>query len=111
MVTKDELTTFIKSVPYQSSEQIAIKLLDSYDISEKPLTPVMPGDIFRRVNGNDTIVWSDYSKAFLGVHPRTPNFCRFGNTEDWVLIARYGHAVKDEDKIIIKLNANGTRYK
>lgn len=109
MVTKDELTTFIKSVPYQSSEQIAIKLLDSYDISEKPLVLVLSGDIFRRVNGNDTIVYD--CNMFLGVHPRSPNFCRFDDTDDWVLLARYGHAIKDEDKITITLNSDGTRYK
>lgn len=109
MVTRDELATHIKNMPWGSSEIIADKLLAKYDITEKPLMPLKSGDIFRRVNGLDTIVWNTEQLLFLGVHPRTPTFCSFFVPEKWILLARYGQAVKVEDQFVIMIDENGLR--
>lgn len=110
MTTKDELTKFIRDSLWGNSEILADKLLATYDITEKSLAVLYPGDIFRRVNGQDTIVLTD--TGFSGVYPSEPIFVLTPssmNIGKWILIARFGEMIKYENQFTIVLNENGLR--
>lgn len=107
MVTKDELRNFIANIDDGGSSEIANKLLLKYDITEKPLAVLYPGDIFRRHDGYDTIVWSGID--YCGVYPQKVNFYK---CEKWILVYRIHGLdvnINNYDNLIITINKNGNR--
>lgn len=105
IISKDELREFIENIIMNGkSSDIADRLLFTYDIIKKSLPAMHPGDIFKRVDGSDTIVWSvrdNYEFGFLGAHPQTPQFVRFSTTEKWILIFRFGKIVENGLTIVL----------
>lgn len=114
----EELTEFLRT-QYVNSTRLAEAILDKYNIEAKPEPPLMKlanGDVFKRVNGGDTIVWRNemYSKvpggAFFGVNFSEPLFTTYGHkTDKWVLVLRYGETVHPLKSLDIVLDGTGKR--
>jgi hypothetical protein len=89
----------------------AIKaLLAKYDVTEKPVPPFVPkhGDIFQRVNGDDTIVRA--TSGFRGVIPPagTPSFTMRGQDRGaWKLVLRRRSQDQSQVGGIVTLDTSG----
>lgn len=115
----EELEKFLLTQYVNSNKELAKAILEKYDLeakSEPPLMKLANGDVFKRVNGGDTIVWRNerYSQvpggAFFGVNISEPLFTTYGhNTDEWVLVLRYGDPEYWDESFNIVLDRTGKR--